>query len=164
MSKHVVGGLKSSPSSPTSTSPKQLSLKENCGGHPAARHGKDGTPLLRLAVEKPKRRGRAARSLFGDSCEKTVAAIVAAHRAGALVPAQTVARSFKRIRDYDDPALFISLRDEKEAIAEAESLAARKHAGHSPLFGVPVAVKDNIDALGLPTTAGCPAFSYFARS
>ena len=29
-----------------------------------------------------------------------------------------------------------------------------------PLYGVPVAVKDNIDALGMPTTAACPAFSY----
>ena len=27
-------------------------------------------------------------------------------------------------------------------------------------YGVPVAVKDNIDALGMPTTAACPAFSY----
>jgi len=91
---------------------------------------------------------------------ETVAAIVAAHRAGTLTPAQTVARSFKRIRDHNDPAIFISLRDETDAIAEAERLAARKDADQLPLLGVPVAVKDNIDVLGLPTTAACPAFSY----
>jgi allophanate hydrolase len=91
---------------------------------------------------------------------ETVAAIAAAHRAGHTSPAQTVARSFARIRAHDDPAIFISLRDEKEAIAEAEALSAKKDAGQLPLFGVPVAVKDNIDAKGLPTTAACPAFSY----
>jgi len=90
---------------------------------------------------------------------ETVAAIVAAHRAGTVSPAQTVARSFARIRDHDDPAIFISLRDEKEAIAEAEALSA-KDAAQLPLCGIPVAVKDNIDVAGLPTTAGCPAFSY----
>ena len=90
---------------------------------------------------------------------ETVAAIVAAHRAGTLSPAQTVARSYLRIRDTNDPAIFISLRSEKEAIAEAESLKA-KDARDLPLFGVPVAVKDNIDVLGMPTTAACPAFSY----
>jgi len=90
---------------------------------------------------------------------ETVAAIVAAHRAGSLSPAQTVARSFRRIREHNDPAIFISLRDEKDAIAEAEALIA-KDAAHLPLLGVPVAVKDNIDVAGLPTTAACPAYSY----
>jgi allophanate hydrolase len=90
---------------------------------------------------------------------ETVAAIIAAHRAGTLTPAQTVARSYQRIRDHNDPAIFISLRDEKDAIAEAEALT-KKDAAQLPLYGVPFAVKDNIDALGLPTTAACPAFSY----
>ena len=45
-----------------------------------------------------------------------------------MTPAQTVARSYQRIRDHNDPAVFISLRDEKDALAEAEALA-RKDAG-----------------------------------
>jgi allophanate hydrolase len=90
---------------------------------------------------------------------ETIAAIVAAHRAGTLSPAQTVARTYQRIRDHNDPAVFISLRDEKDAVAEAEALT-KKDAARLPLYGVPFAVKDNIDALGLPTTAACPAFAY----
>jgi allophanate hydrolase len=90
---------------------------------------------------------------------ETVAAIVAAHREGRLTPAQTIARSYQRIRDHNDPAIFISLRDETQAIAEAETLSA-KGSSELPLFGVPVAVKDNIDVAGLPTTAACPAFVY----
>ncbi len=93
---------------------------------------------------------------------ETVAEIVAAHRARHATPAQTVARSFARIRDHDDPAVFIGLRDEKHAIAEAEALA-KKDPALLPLLGVPVAVKDNIDVLGLPTTAACPAFSYLPK-
>src|SRR3978361_2263332 len=76
-----------------------------------------------------------------------------------MTPADPVARSYQRIRDYNDPAVFISLRDEKAAIAEAEALTA-KDTSSLPLLGVPVAVKDNIDAQGLATTAACPAFSY----
>lgn len=97
---------------------------------------------------------------MGAEQPETVAAIVAAHRAGTTTPAETIARTYQRIRDHNDPAMFISLRDEKDAIAEAEKLSGRKDATELPLYGVPVAVKDNIDALGFPTTAACPAFSY----
>src|SRR5581483_87574 len=54
--------------------------------------------------------------------------------------------------------VFISLRDENNALSEAESLKA-KNAAEQPLYGVPVAVKANIDALGFQTTAACPAFA-----
>ncbi|TFV40112.1 allophanate hydrolase [Bradyrhizobium frederickii] len=96
---------------------------------------------------------------MGAEQPETIAAIVAAHRAGTLTPAETIARTYQRIRDHDDPAIFISLREEKDAVAEAERLAAHADAASLPLYGVPVAVKDNIDALGFATTAACPAFS-----
>ena len=87
---------------------------------------------------------------------ETIAAILQAHRAGVTTPAETVARTFARIRAHDDPAVFISLRAEDDAIAQARALADPR----LPLYGVPVAIKDNIDVAGLPTTAACPAFAY----
>lgn len=41
-----------------------------------------------------------------------------------------------------------------------QQLTALSGAGDLPLLGVPFAVKDNIDVAGMPTTAGCPAFTY----
>jgi allophanate hydrolase len=52
--------------------------------------------------------------------------------------------------------MFISLRPEAEVLEEARALTDKS----LPLYGIPVAVKDNIDVAGLPTTAACPAFSY----
>jgi allophanate hydrolase len=90
---------------------------------------------------------------------ETVAAIVEAHRSGASSPEATVARTYARIRAHGDPAIFITLRDEADAFAEAAALAAKGDTD-LPLYGVPVAIKDNIDVAGLPTTAACPAFAY----
>src|SRR4029077_4356312 len=49
--------------------------------------------------------------------------------------------------------------DAKQVVAEARALVAKGDTKR-PLYGVPVAIKDNIDVKGLPTTAACPAFAY----
>jgi allophanate hydrolase len=89
---------------------------------------------------------------------ETIASIVAAHKSGAD-PEETIGRVYARIRVHNDPAIFITLRDEAEVIAEARELFADGHR-KLPLCGVPFAVKDNIDVAGLPTTAACPDFAY----
>ena len=94
---------------------------------------------------------------------ETVAEILNAYRAGDATPADIVARSFARLRAHNDPAIFIALRDEKDVMAEAAG--ALSDADKSlPLYGIPFAVKDNIDLGGVPTTAACPEFAYAAET
>jgi allophanate hydrolase len=70
-----------------------------------------------------------------------------------------------RIALWDDPALWIARVDESAVRERAEALdtdatAAPALIAKLPLFGIPFAVKDNIDVAGMPTTAACPAFAY----
>ena len=55
---------------------------------------------------------------------ETVAALVQAHKTSKATPADTVARSFARIRAHNDAAVFISLRDEKTKPIGREGTAA----------------------------------------
>jgi allophanate hydrolase len=57
--------------------------------------------------------------------------------------------------------VWISHFDAAELHARAAAIEERwAPDDRPPLYGVPFAVKDNIDVAGLPTTAACPAFSY----
>jgi allophanate hydrolase len=60
---------------------------------------------------------------------------------------------------HADPALWITRVPDAALRARAQALAAEGPRDR-PLWGVPVAVKDNIDVAGLPTTAACPGFAY----
>jgi len=90
---------------------------------------------------------------------ETATSLAAAHRSGSITPAETIERSYSRIDAAADPAIFITLRDKTDLLAEAAALL-HENCAALPLYGVPVAVKDNIDVAGLPTTAACPAFAY----
>ena len=49
----------------------------------------------------------------------TVSVIVESHRKGVVTPPETIRRCYERIRALGDPGIFITLRDEGEAVAEA---------------------------------------------
>lgn len=88
----------------------------------------------------------------------TIASLLEAHKSGRTLR-ETVEATYAAIAAHDDPALFIALRPKEDVLAIAESLQAAGPDG-KPLWGVPFAVKDNIDVAGLPTTAACPGFAY----
>jgi allophanate hydrolase len=65
----------------------------------------------------------------------------------------------------DPPGIWIRRQGAAELTAAARALEQRRAAGEAlPLYGIPFAVKDNIDVAGWPTTAACPAFSYQAAA
>jgi len=68
---------------------------------------------------------------------------------------------YARIAALGVRPVFIELVPLEQALSRLGELRARRQQGQRlPLFGVPFAVKDNLDVAGLPTTAACPAFSY----
>ncbi|MEE2046798.1 amidase family protein, partial [Nocardiopsis tropica] len=76
-------------------------------------------------------------------------------------PTDRVRSAYRRIAGADRPEVWITLRPEREPAAEAEALEGRLASGEDlPLAGTLLAVKDNIDVAGLPTTAGHPGYAY----
>jgi len=70
-----------------------------------------------------------------------------------------VLAAYRRIQDVDRPEIWISLRDERDALAEAALIDQRVAAGEVlPLAGTVAGVKDNIDVAGLDTTAAAPSY------
>jgi allophanate hydrolase len=85
----------------------------------------------------------------------------ASYRSGALTPARLVDELAPVLDVSDSLAIWIH-RVPTDALRAAARALERCERG--PLWGVPFAVKDNIDVAGVPTTAACPAFSYVPTS
>ena len=76
-----------------------------------------------------------------------------------MTPTQMAEAAIAADRSHADPGIWITRRPDEAILADARALEAEGPMGR-PLWGVPFAVKDNIDVAGLPTTAGCPGFAF----
>ena len=76
-----------------------------------------------------------------------------------MTPVKMAEAAIAADRAHADPAIWITRRPDHAILADAAQLEAEGPNGRA-LWGVPFAVKDNIDVAGLPTTAACPGFAY----
>ncbi|MDB5820180.1 MAG: dockerin type repeat family protein, partial [Rhizobacter sp.] len=92
--------------------------------------------------------------------ETTVADIQAARSAGLITSEKLVGMYYSRIFAYDQsgPMLRSVLRVNANALSTARELDAMT-TSKGPLHGVPVLLKDNIDTVDMPTTAGAVALA-----
>ena len=81
------------------------------------------------------------------------------YRERALMPSALVAQLHARLDGEDAQRVWITRLTREQLLDYARVLEARDPAS-LPLYGIPFAIKDNIDLAGVPTKAGCPAYAY----
>ncbi|MBH8564979.1 allophanate hydrolase [Nostoc sp. CENA67] len=98
-----------------------------------------------------------------DSISLDIASLLKAYRTSKLQPKDVIEEVYRRIAARGNDAVWIHLIPQAEALAQAEVLASR-NVDELPLYGIPFAVKDNIDVAKIPTTAACPGYSYIPET
>jgi allophanate hydrolase len=74
---------------------------------------------------------------------------------GALRPEDVIDAVYGRIGARGEDHVFVHLVPREQALATARKLGATVP-GSAPLFGIPCAIKDNIDVPGMPSTSAFP--------
>jgi allophanate hydrolase len=88
-----------------------------------------------------------------------ISSLLDGYRARHFSPADIVERVLADIAGAPDRRAWITILPRERVLEYAAALAARDPES-LPLYGVPFAIKDNIDLEGVPTTAGCPDYAY----
>jgi allophanate hydrolase len=84
-----------------------------------------------------------------------------AYRSGGLQARAALLNLRAQLKANDTAWIYIVSAAEIEM--QLNALTSVGDATTLPLYGIPFAVKDNIDVAGMPTTAACPAFTYIPR-
>ncbi len=108
----------------------------------------------RDALEPGQPVGPAGRAMTRRSLD--LRSLSAAYTEGSVTPEAVMVEVLARIAAAGSDAVWISRVPDADLLAQARALTEPS----LPLYGVPFAVKDNIDVAGLPTMAGCPAYAY----
>jgi allophanate hydrolase len=98
---------------------------------------------------------------FGNNVALDLASLTRLYRAGELTPGALVAGLIERIAARGEDHVWIHRMPDADLMARAAALEKAGPEG-LPLYGIPFAIKDNMDVAGLTTTAGCPAYAYVA--
>jgi allophanate hydrolase len=88
-----------------------------------------------------------------------ISSLLDGYRARHFSPVDVVERVLSDIARAPDRRAWITILPRERVLEYATALAARDPES-LPLYGVPFAIKDNIDLEGVPTTAGCPDYAY----
>ena len=89
----------------------------------------------------------------------TITSLSDAYQNGSLTPDKVLADIRQRALELEEHNIWIHLLSEAEQTPFLEALK-QKQPADCPLWGIPFAIKDNIDLIGIPTTAGCKEFTY----
>lgn len=85
-----------------------------------------------------------------------------AYQQGRVTPEVIVEQIFEKIRHRHHFNTWIHLLEEATVLENAQQLSrlSQSEKQSLPLYGIPFAVKDNVDVALLPTTAACPEYAY----
>ena len=91
--------------------------------------------------------------------DMSISNLLAAYSAGTLTPRRLIQALRVQLDATRDHCAWIHLLDDV-ALEPYLAVLEGKTPAELPLYGVPFAIKDNIDLAGVPTTAACPAYAY----
>ncbi len=89
----------------------------------------------------------------------TISELKHAYDEKTLTPREVIKQIKTRAAEHADNPIWIHLLSDEELEPYLSHLERCDHTS-LPLYGIPFAIKDNIDLAGIPTTAACPDYSY----